>query len=175
MFDDVLETDRLRLRPYREDDLDALATMFADPVHMRWYPATFSRADTQAWVDRQLERYRNDGFGLWIAEERDGAGFVGTVGPVRQEVEGRSEVEIGWHVRPGLKGRGYAVEGATAARSWAFERLEVNHVIALIRPQNEPSRRVAEKLGMHVDREVDFKGLLHLVYRSDRAEATIEP
>ena len=78
------------------------------------------------------------------------------------------EVEIGWHTRPGRKGEGIAPEAAAAARDWAFANLEVDHLISLVRPENRPSGRVAEKIGMQVDREVDHKGLRHNVYRIDR-------
>jgi RimJ/RimL family protein N-acetyltransferase len=163
-----LETDRLRLRTYRSQDVDDLAAMFADPEHMRFYPGPFTREQSEAWIARQLERYRQNGFGLWVAEDRSSGGFVGTIGPALQEVEGVPLVEIGWHVRPGLKGLGYAPEAAAAARDWAFANLEVGHVISLILPENTTSARVAEKIGMHVEREADFKGLRHRIHRIDR-------
>ena len=166
-----LETERLRLRTYRTQDVDDLAPMFADPEHMRFYPAPFDRERTVAWIARQLERYQQDGFGLWVAEHRSSGGFVGTVGPALQEVEGERLVEIGWHVRPGLKGSGFAPEAAAAARDWAFANLEVGHLISLILPENTPSARVAEKIGMHVERDADFKGLRHRVHRVDRPES----
>ena len=172
MFDVVIETERLRLRPYRQDDLDDLAEMFADPIHMAWYPGPFTRAQAQAWIDKQFERYERDGFGLFVAELLEDGGFAGTVGPTVQQVEGEPRVEIGWHIRPALKGRGLAVEGGEASRSWAFANLDVDHVISLIRPENTASRRVAEKLGMHIERETDHAGLKHYVYRSDRSELT---
>jgi RimJ/RimL family protein N-acetyltransferase len=83
-------------------------------------------------------------------------------------VEEIEEVEVGWHTRPSRKGEGIAPEAGAAARDWAFENLDIGHLISLVRPENEASRRVAEKLGMHVDREVDYKGLRHVVYRIDR-------
>lgn len=164
----LLETERLRLRGYRREDLGDLAAMFADEEHMRFYPAPFTREQTGVWIERQFERYRDDGFGLWIIEERDTGAFLGTAGPSIQVVEGTREVEIGWHVRPGSKGRGFAPEAAGAARDWAFANLDADHLISLVRPENRPSARVAEKIGMHVDREVDYKGFGHLVYRIDR-------
>jgi len=170
-FDVVLETERLRLRPYRTDDLDDLAEMFGDPEHMRWYPSAFTREQSQAWIDRQFQRYAEDGFGLFLAELRDDGTFAGTLGPTVQTVEGERRVEVGWHIRPALKGRGLAVEGADAARSWAFETLEVDHVISLIRPENAASRRVAEKLGMSIERETMHADLRHYVYRGGRPSA----
>jgi RimJ/RimL family protein N-acetyltransferase len=168
-----LQTERLALRAYRREDVEDLAPMFADAEHMRHYPAPFTREQTEAWIERQLERYREDGFGLWVVEDRATGEFLGTAGPTIQVVEDVREVEIGWHVKPGRKGEGIAPEAAAAARDWAFANLEVEHVISLVRPANVASVRVAEKLGMRVDREVDYHGMRHRVYRLDRDEATI--
>ena len=104
----------------------------------------------------------------WIVEDRRTGAFLGTAGPALVTIEEADEVEIGWHTRAGRKGEGIAPEAGTAARDWAFANLEVDHLIALVRPENRPSGRVAEKIDMHVDREVDYKGLRHLVYRIDR-------
>jgi [ribosomal protein S5]-alanine N-acetyltransferase len=163
-----LETERLVLRPYLLDDLDDLHAMFSDPDHMRWYPAPFTREESQAWLDRQLARYRDPGFGLLILEDRATEEFLGTAGPAPMVVEGIDEVEIGWHTKPGRKGEGIAPEAATAARDWAFANLDVDHLISLVRPENTGSNRVAQKIGMRVDREVDHAGLRHFVYRIDR-------
>jgi RimJ/RimL family protein N-acetyltransferase len=138
---------------------------------MRFYPAPFTPEQTRAWVERQLERYRDDGFGLWMMEDRSTSGFLGTAGPSIQVVEGAREVEIGWHVRPGAKGLGIAPEAGRAARDWAFAHLDVDHLISLVRPENTPSARVAEKLGMRVEREADYHGLRHHVWRIDRPTA----
>jgi RimJ/RimL family protein N-acetyltransferase len=163
-----LETERLRLRPYRLEDLDDLHGMLSDPEHMRWYPAPFDRVTSRAWLERQIAAYGSRGFALWIVEDRATGEFLGTAGPTVQIVEDVEEVEIGWHTRPGRKGEGIAPEAATAARDWAFANLDVDHLISLVRPENLASVRVAEKLGMHVDREADYKGLQHRVYRIDR-------
>jgi RimJ/RimL family protein N-acetyltransferase len=163
-----LETERLRLRPYRLADLDDLHAMFSDAEHMTWYPAPFDLETTRARLERQIEGYRTRGFSLWIVEDRGTGAFLGTAGPSLLLVEEVDEVEIGWHTRPGRKGEGIAPEAGAAARDWAFAHLEIDHLIALVRLENLPSGRVAEKLGMHVDREVDYKGLRHRVYRIDR-------
>ena len=162
-----LETERLRLRPYRDDDLDELHAMFSDPEHMQWYPAPFEREESLAWLERQMAGHRERGFALWIVEDRVSGEFLGTAGLATPLVEGVEEVEIGWHTRPGRKGQGIATEAASAARDWAFANLDVDHLISLVRPENVASVRVAEKLGMHVDREVVYKGLRHSVYRID--------
>lgn len=163
-----LETARLRLRPYRTDDLDDLHAMFSDPEHMRWYPAPFTREESRAWLQRQRARYGERGFALLIVEDRETGEFLGTAGPAVMLVQGVEHVEIGWHTKPGRKGEGIAPEAGAAARDWAFANLDVDHLISLVRPENSGSNRVAQKLGMHVDREVDHKGMRHFVYRIDR-------
>ena len=163
-----LETERLVLRPYRLDDLDDLHAMLSDPEHMRWYPAPFTREESQAWLDRQLARYRDPGFGLLIVQERRTGLFLGTAGLAVMPVEDVEHVEIGWHTRPGRKGEGIAPEAAAASRDWAFANLDVDHLISLVRPENAGSNRVAQKIGMQIGREVDHAGLRHFVYRIDR-------
>lgn len=168
-----LETPRLQLRPYRPGDLDDLHEMLSDPEHMRWYPAPFEPEQSLAWLERQITGHRDRGFALWIVEDRVSGEFLGTAGLTTPVIEGVEEVEVGWHTRPGRKGQGIATEAAVAARDWAFANLDVDHLISLVRPENVPSCRVAEKLGMRVDREVDYKGLHHRVYRIDRV--TLDP
>jgi RimJ/RimL family protein N-acetyltransferase len=163
-----LETERLILRPYREDDLEDLHAMFSDPEHMRWYPSTFEVEETRGWIDRRFQEYREDGFGLWIVEDRTTGEFLGTTGPAVRIVDEVPHVEIGWHTKPGRKGEGIAPEAGLAARDWAFENLEVDHLISIVRPENVGSNRVAQKIGMHVDHETDYKGLWHRIYRLDR-------
>lgn len=163
-----LETERLRLRPYREDDLADLHAMFSDPDHMQWYPFTFDREETQGWIDRRFEEYREDGFGLWIVEDRGTREFLGTAGPGVRIVGEVPHVEIGWHTKPGRKGEGIAPEAGAAARDWAFANLDVDHLISIVRPENTGSNRVAQKIGMHVDHETDYRGLWHRIYWLDR-------
>src|SRR5262245_25975230 len=143
--------------------------MFSDPEHMRWYPAPNTRDDTLAWLERQIARYRDPGFGLLIVEDRATGEFLGSAGPVSMLLDDVEHVEIGWHTKPGRKGEGIAPEAGAAARDWAFENLEVDHLIALVRPENVGSCRVAEKIGMYVHHEMDYKGLWHRIYWLDRA------
>jgi RimJ/RimL family protein N-acetyltransferase len=95
---------------------------------------------------------------------------IGDCGPVWQEVEGEQELEIGYHVHRDVQNRGLATEAALAVRAYAFESLGCDHVISLIRPENGPSRRVAEKNGFRMDRVVFWRGYDHCVYRSDRRD-----
>lgn len=162
----VLETTRLLLYELRPEDCDFVAAMLAHPEVAFYYERRFDRADAQAWLDRQLERYQRDGHGLWLVRLREGGAPVGQVGLAMQEVEGTRRPEIGWLLAREFWGQGYATEAAAVTRTAAFDRWGYPTVISLIRPENLPSRRVAERLGMTAGPEVDFHGLRHIIYHS---------
>ncbi|HEV7498898.1 MAG TPA: GNAT family N-acetyltransferase [Vicinamibacteria bacterium] len=160
----VLETARLRLRELIDADLDFVAGMLGDPEVARYYEKTFTRDDAWDWLRRQQARYARDGHGLWLAVERETEAPVGQVGLVLQEVEGQMLPEIGWLLDRPFWGHGYASEAAAATREAAFGRWRYPAVISLIRPVNERSRRVAERIGMKPGRLVAFHGYEHIVY-----------
>jgi ribosomal-protein-alanine N-acetyltransferase len=89
---------------------------------------------------------------------------VGDCGLTRQSVDGVDEIEIGYHVRRDFWGRGYAPEAARACQAYGFTQLGAAHLISLIRPENLPSRRVAEKTGLSLWKEVVWRDLPHCVY-----------
>jgi [ribosomal protein S5]-alanine N-acetyltransferase len=166
----VLETPRLQLREMVPDDLDFIATMLANAEVTRYYERTFTRADAEAWLERQRGRYTADGHGLWLVRERETGRPVGQVGLAMQEVEGTRRPEIGWLLHRPYWGRGYATEAGIATRDAAFTRWGYPQVISLIRPVNEPSRRVAERLGMQPGGRVCFHGFEHILYVMDAGD-----
>ncbi len=155
---------RLAFREMTGDDLDFVAEMLGDPEVMRYYPKTYSRLEAAQWLDRQRQRYARYGHGLWLVVDKTSEAPVGQVGLVSQEVDGRQEPEVGYLIHRPYWRRGLATEAAAATRDWAFEALDKDHVISLIRPENEPSRGVARKLGMRPLRSTLFHGIEHLVF-----------
>src|SRR5437868_3050229 len=91
----ILETPRLRLREMMLTDVDFIAAMLAHPEVMRFYPRCYSRDEAQAWLERQLDRYARNGYGLWLVVEKGTEQPVGQVGLIRQMVAGTEEDEIG--------------------------------------------------------------------------------
>ena len=166
-----LETERLVMRPMAMSDLTDLAAMLGDPEHMRWYPAPKSLEEARNWIRWVRRGYRAHGLGLWAMQLKDTGEFAGQSGVTLQDVDRDQLFELGWHTRRDLWGRGLAVEAARAARAHAFARLEVDHLISLVRPENTQSCRVAEKLGMTVRKEAMHAGFQHRVYSIDRATA----
>ena len=175
MVDDVIETERLRLRPFAADlsDLDALHEIQSDAGHMRFYPHPFSREESRAWIERSLERQERFGYSLWAIEDRETGEFLGNCGPVPQRVDGIDEIEIGWSVTPRHARPGIASEAAAAWRDRCLGPLGMDHVISLIRPENVPSRGVAERIGMTVWKQTVYgpDRWVHLVYRADAPSA----
>ncbi|MFZ0297777.1 MAG: GNAT family N-acetyltransferase [Candidatus Sulfotelmatobacter sp.] len=166
----ILETPRLILREFSTDDVDALERVLSDPETMRFYPAPLDRAGVEKWIVRNCRRYAQDGHGLWAMVLKTNGELIGDCGLTVQPVDTTDEIEIGYHVRRDYWGQGLATETARACRDYGFARLPVDHIISLIRPENLPSRRVAEKNGMTIWKEVMRKGIPHLVYKIHRAQ-----
>ena len=144
----ILETERLYLREMERADLRDLCGMLQDPLVMYAYEHAFSNVEAQAWLDRQLERYARDGFGLWAVMERDSGALVGQCGLTWQDWSGRQVLEIGYLLRRDRWGRGYATEAARACKKYAFEALGAREVYSIIRDTNFASQRVALRNGM---------------------------
>jgi ribosomal-protein-alanine N-acetyltransferase len=159
-----LPTRRLVLRHLAPTDLDALYAVLGDAETMRFYAQPFTRDATQAWIERSIERYAREGHALLAVTLRDTGELIGDCGPARMLIGERDEVELGWHIRRDCWNRGYATEAARAARDWAFDQLGQERLVSLVRPENRPSCRVAEKIGMSVERDLTYKGLLHHLY-----------
>jgi len=154
----------LQLREFAESDVDALQAVLGDPVAMQYYPAPFDRQGVEAWITKNRDRYQRDGYGLWAMLLKDTGELIGDCGCTVQEVEGRNEVEVGYHVRRDLWGKGYATEAARACMGYAFAKIGTERVISIIRPENVQSKRVAEKNGLTCEKIVFWHGYDHCIY-----------
>jgi len=163
----VLTTQRLTLREMDNADLDQIAALLGDEDVMRYYPRPKTRSEAQGWIDWNQRLYRERGFGLWAVELRSTGEFVGDCGLTPQRVDDVEEVEVGYHVQPGLQGSGYATEAASAARDFARDRLGVHRLIAIINPANEPSRGVARKIGLEPEKHSLVHGLECVIYAGE--------
>ena len=144
----VLQTQRTYLREMDWGDLDALKLILQDPEVMYAYAHAFSQEEVAAWMDKQLSRYREDGFGLWAMVLKESGQMIGQCGLSWQEAAGRQVQEIGYLLQKAYWGHGYATEGARACKAYAFEVLGASQVYSIIRENNLPSIRVAQRNGM---------------------------
>lgn len=163
----MLETERLLLREFVPEDCASLLAVLGDPIAMQYYPAAYDETCVQEWIRRNIECYKTDGFGLWAMVLKSTGELIGDCGCVWQEVEGRNEIEIGYHVRRDLWGNGYAAEAARGCMEHAFAKLGADRVISMIRPDNTNSRPVAEKNGLGCEQVIFWRGYDHCVYKEE--------
>ena len=167
-----LTTERLLLRQWRDDDLDALAAIDADPEVMRWIGdgSVRDRTQTQAAIERFRAAWADRGYGHFAAQEQGVlVGWVGLAVPTFLP-EILPAVEIGWRLSRSAWGRGLATEGAQAVLAFAFDDVGLDRVVSVCHAQNAASERVMTKLGMHKDRDTTLpsSGVPVHVYAIDR-------
>jgi [ribosomal protein S5]-alanine N-acetyltransferase len=190
----ILRTTRLVLRPFREDDIDSLAQLMANPDFMRFSPGPYTREQTQTVLDKLLSWNRAglpsqfavtlrptelktgcnsesppNGRTRPVASFREQAAtLLGYCGFFHQVVDETNEIEIGYRLHPDYWNQGLATEAAIAVREHGFADLELSRVISLIHPDNAASRRVAEKIGMLPERQTRFKGFPAQIFALNR-------
>lgn len=172
---EILETGRLRLRELTEADRPALCAILQDPEVMYAYAHAFSDQEVTDWLENQMTRYCRDGFGLWAVVRKSDGAVIGQCGLTWQQWEDRQVLEVGYLFCCSAWHQGYATEAARACRDHAFSVLGAEEVFSIIRDNNLPSRRVAERNGMEIRGRLikHYYGLdmPHLVYSIRRPEA----
>jgi RimJ/RimL family protein N-acetyltransferase len=160
----TLTTARLILRPLTLDDTDALLAVWGDAETMRFYPSTLNREQMVERILAQIARYAT-GTGQLAVLLRQTGELIGGCGPVWHEVDGVDELEVGYHIRRDHWGNGYAPEAARAVLDYAASSLQKYDCVSLIRTENQPSRRAAEKNGARLEKIVHWRDYDHCVYR----------
>lgn len=169
----ILETERLYLRKMNQSDYEALSKMLQDEETMYAYEGAFSDEETQEWLDRQIGRYREYGFGLWAVVLKETDEMIGQCGLTMQQWNGRQVLEIGYLLQRAYWHNGYATEAAKACKEYAFTKLDADEVCSIIRDTNTASQNVALRNGMTVVdkwvkhyRGVDMPHCLYSVMRA---------
>jgi RimJ/RimL family protein N-acetyltransferase len=153
-----LTTERLILRPWRDEDFAPYAAINADARVMEHYPTTQTQAESDLGALRIKTRIEEQGWGLWAMELRSSGAFVGFTGLQRPPFEAHFTpcIEIGWRVAYGHWGHGLAPEAARASLAYGFEQLGLDEIVAMTATPNRRSMRVMEKIGMTRDPGDDF-------------------
>jgi RimJ/RimL family protein N-acetyltransferase len=150
----ILETERLILRYQEASDVPFLVDLWADPDVTRYLGGPRDRV----WLESELEETARDPYSekydLWPVVEKETGQIVGHCGLLEKEVEGRTEIELIYIMATSAWGKGYATEIARALKRHAVDNLSIRRLIALIEPENAASERVAEKVGMRLEREI---------------------
>ena len=144
----IIETERLFLRRMDESDRDALSAILQDSETMTAYEGAFSDEEVQTWLDRQLARYEQYGFGLWAVVLKETGEMIGQCGLTVQPWKDEEVLEVGYLFNRSYWHKGYAAEAAVACRNYAFRVLGAEEVCSIIRDTNIPSQKVALRNGM---------------------------
>ena len=164
-----LETDRLRLSAWREQDLPALRDMCSDPEVMRFFPKILDESEFIDLKHRMDEHFEFNGWGFFSVQLKatdECIGFVGLIN-LNPKFTFAPGVEIGWRLAKRFWRKGLATEAAQACLHFAFTTIGVDKVYALTTPQNEPSQKVMRRLGM----ENTYQNFLHPMLAADHALA----
>jgi RimJ/RimL family protein N-acetyltransferase len=173
----VIETERLILRRWQESDIEPNTAMLADPATARFITSD-GKAVTDAFVGWRnaaimAGHWALHGFGMFVVEEKQTGRYVGRVGPWFPA--GWPGLEVGWAITTGFRGKGYAVEAATASIDWVFARFEIDRIVHTIRPENLASQNVARRLGATIEGEVELFGHVTDLWVTRREAWTAQP
>ena len=161
----ILETERLTLELLDESYLPQLAELLANPIVHRYFPKVLNREETEAFLAKVKNRQKKDGYSFWAAVRKNDRQFLGICGLLKQIIDGKDEVEVGYRIDNVFWGKGYGTEAAAGCMHYARDVVKAESVISLILPVNAQSIRVAEKNGLRFEKETLFHGMTHRVYR----------
>lgn len=164
----IFETERLLLREMGQEDFKDLAEILQNPKVMYAYEHDFTNADVQIWLNRQIDRYRRYGFGLWALTLKETNEMVGQAGLTMQPYKNTEVLEIGYLLKEKYWHHGYAREAASGCKKYAFEKLDYDKVYSIIKADNLTSIKVAESIGMSKEDEFITRyyngDMLHFLY-----------
>ena len=167
----IIETERLYLREMTEDDFEALNKVLADSDIMQHYPYAFDESRVRNWIQRNMERYRIFGFGLWAVCLKETGEMIGDCGLTMQLINGQIKPEIGYHIRADKQRKGYAKEAAAAVRDWTFHNTPFNVIYSYMKHTNLPSYKTAMSWGCkQVDEFEDKMNEITKVFAISRDE-----
>lgn len=173
LYPNEFESERLTTRRITINDKDIWTKFLADPDCVKYFPTVGDitpEARSQMWIDRQLDRYNNEKYGLvWLIDKSTNE-YIGQCGLLLQIVDGVRELEVGYHLFKTHWGKGYATEAATMFKNFAFENNLTDSIISLIHIDNIPSQRVAERHGLKRDKQTKWFDLDMFVYRQTKIE-----
>lgn len=157
----ILETDRLRLRQWRVGEEAILKTFLGDEQVMYAYEGAFNEEQILNWLEWNLTLYRDKGYGLWVIERKSDGVIIGECGLTDQVIDGKTYLEIGYHLIADAWHQGYMMEAAQAVKNYAFTVLDEKEVVSIVRDTNIPSMNVAIRNGMIVSKRVikQYRGI----------------
>jgi RimJ/RimL family protein N-acetyltransferase len=164
----ILETNRLFLKEFSEKDYADLSEILQDKEVMYAYEHSFSDEEVIDWYNKQIERYKENGYGLWAVIHKKTKEFLGQCGLTIQKINDKKYLEIGYHLKKKHWHNGYATEAALGCKEYAFDTLKAEKVYSIIRDNNIASQNVAKRIGMEKADEIMKHyynmDMLHYIY-----------
>ena len=161
----LLETPRIILKQFMDEDFDDLFTVHSDPEVMRFsVRGPRDRAGVARFLEVTQERYVRDGVAQWAVVLKETGKCIGECGISVQDIDDNKQHEIGYRLARSFWGNGYATEAALACRDYGFATLRLAKIISIIEAENHASIRVAKKLGMKLEKESVFHGIQVEIY-----------
>jgi ribosomal-protein-alanine N-acetyltransferase len=165
-----IRTNRLCLRRFSKEDLDAYAKIMGDHEIGKWFPKGngYTREESKKSLDNTIKHWDKHGFGIWAITDKKKKSLLGRCG--LNLITETSEVEVDFVLAKDCWGNGYATEAAKAALAYGFGILKLDRIIALVKPDNIASRRVIEKIGMQYIQQAEYWGIICAYYSISKAE-----
>ena len=177
----LIQTERLTLRPWCQEDLEPFAALNADSRVMECFPSVLSRQESEQMMKRMQAKIEEQGWGLWAVSIPGVSNFIGFIGLSEPSFNAHftPTVEVGWRLAYDFWEKGYATEGALKALEYGFETLNLKEIVSFTTTQNHRSIKVMKKIGLHHDPVDDFDHpklaenhplKRHVLYRLNRQE-----
>jgi len=160
----LIETKRLILRQMTEDDTESFLEIFTDPKAMKYFGIIFDQSQIDNWVKSNLEHQEKHGFSLFSVVLKSNDEVIGDCGLESEEIDGEFRVGIGFDFKSKYWNNGYATEAATAVLDYGFKEYDFDRISGWINPENAASRRVAEKVGLLIEKSIVRGGKEQVLY-----------
>lgn len=170
---DIIQTDRLVFREFTQADMDKLFLLLSDPIVMKYCSGPISITSTQKWLDMIMESYKKYGYDYWAVYEKNTDVFLGQIGIVNQEIDGKQEDCLALMIGQRYWNKGYATEGAIACINYAFKSLKLQKIIATVEPENFQSIGVLKKIGMKYTGETNYASKKANIYSINKMDYQI--
>ena len=149
----IMETPRLIIREYVQEDFEGLRAIICDAETMKYYPRPYDENGVTRWLNWCIKSYADNGFGLWALELKETGEFIGDCGISLQNIDGEMLHEIGYHINKRFWRRGYAKEACAAVKEWFFENTDCDRVYSYMNKENVASYSTARANGMRLIKE----------------------
>ncbi|WP_409340255.1 GNAT family N-acetyltransferase [Paenibacillus sp. MBLB4367] len=149
----LIETPRLLIKPYMMEEMERLLPILTDAQTMSFWPAPFTKEQTEGWLLRSIASYEKHGYGRWGIELKESGELIGDVGIQVSEIDGTLERDLGYIIHWPFWHKGYAVEAADACLHYGLKELGLSRICANMPYDHYVSKRVAEKIGMTFEKQ----------------------